>query len=229
MVETCMIFAAGFGTRMGDLTKTTPKPLLKVGETTLLDHALEFARQGGIKAIVVNTHYLAEQIQTHLENSADVSVIHEAPEILETGGGLKNARQKFDLDTVFCLNSDMIWLGQNPFQKMRQLWDPAKMDALLLMLPRDRALLYEGAGDFVLDAEDRLSRGSKADDEKLVFSGLQIIKTEPLDAIEDHHFSLNVLWDKSIENDRLYGTCYGGEWIDVGRPGGLDYATSRIG
>ncbi|MFN3607046.1 MAG: NTP transferase domain-containing protein, partial [Cypionkella sp.] len=84
-----MIFAAGFGTRMGDLTADCPKPLIPVAGRALIDHALHIARDAGCGKIVINLHYLGHMIEQRLHGQ-DIAFSHE-PEILETGGGLKAA------------------------------------------------------------------------------------------------------------------------------------------
>ena len=88
--DALMLFAAGFGTRMGALTRDRPKPLIEVGGRALLDHALDVASGAGIGRIAVNTHYKAEQIQAHLAGR-DIALAHEPDEILDTGGGLRAA------------------------------------------------------------------------------------------------------------------------------------------
>ena len=92
-----MILAAGYGTRMRPLTLATPKPLLKVGGRTMLDQALDkLIAATGIKRAVVNTFYLAEQIEAHLKMRKDIEiVISRETELLDTGGGIKNALSSF--------------------------------------------------------------------------------------------------------------------------------------
>ena len=109
--DALMLFAAGFGTRMGDLTADRPKPLIEVGGRALIDHALEQARDAGLGRIVVNVHYLADQVRSHLADSGDILISDETETILETGGGLKNALPLLGGDTVFTLNTDAVWTG----------------------------------------------------------------------------------------------------------------------
>mgnify|MGYP003445900653 FL=1 len=85
-----MLFAAGFGTRMGALTADRPKPLIPVAGRALIDHALAVAEDAGVARTVVNTHYRAEQLAAHLSGRG-VTISHEPGPILETGGGLKAA------------------------------------------------------------------------------------------------------------------------------------------
>lgn len=126
-----MIFAAGFGTRMGDLTKDRPKPLINVAGKALIDHALDRVTAYGAGTVVVNLHYKPELMRAHL---ADRGILfsEEQPEILETGGGLKAALPLLGDRPVFTMNSDAVWSGANPLRQLSQVWDPERMDALLL-------------------------------------------------------------------------------------------------
>ena len=127
-----MLFAAGFGSRMQPLTVDLPKPLILVAEESLLDRTLTLATAGGITKTVVNTHYLGDKIAKHLENYP-AQVVHE-PNILDTGGGLKNASKFFNGPVIFTSNSDAIWSGPNPFSYLFQNWRD-DCDALLLCAP----------------------------------------------------------------------------------------------
>ena len=84
----CMILAAGFGTRMGALTRDRPKPLIEVAGRPLIDHALDEARGGGAAPIAVNGHHFADQMRAHLAPMADVTFCEERLEILDSGGGI---------------------------------------------------------------------------------------------------------------------------------------------
>ncbi|MCX7646223.1 MAG: nucleotidyltransferase family protein [Rhodobacteraceae bacterium] len=218
-----MIFAAGFGTRMGALTATRPKPLIEVAGRALLDHALALAEGQGLDRIVVNAHYLAEQVAAHLAGRAGVSVAVERPEILDTGGGLRAALPLLGPGPVFTLNSDAVWTGPNPLATLRAAWDPARMDALLLLLPRERAAGHAGPGDFVRAAGGALARGPG-----LVYSGAQIVNPGRLAAVPDRAFSLNRLWDALIPEGRLHGVVHPGGWCDVGRPESIPLAEALL-
>jgi len=215
-----MLFAAGFGTRMGRLTARRPKPLIEVAGKALLDHALALAREVPCDPIVVNTHYLSDQIDAHLEGS-EVQTSHEWPDILDTGGGLKFAAPKFSSGTVMTLNTDAVWRGSNPLERLLASWDPEKMDALLLVQKAEDALGHS-QGDFSLDGGLLKRQGP------WIYLGAQIIKLAPVTAMTDAAFSLNKVWDSLIAAGTLFGTDYDGTWCDVGRPENIPLAESML-
>ena len=218
-----MLFAAGFGTRMGALTATQPKPMIKVAGKPLLEHALDLAKAAGIAKIVVNLHYLGDQIADHLQHR-DILLSWERDQILETGGGLKAALPLLGDGPVLTLNTDAVWSGQNPLTQLLTAWNPAKMDALLLLLSAEKALGHSGKGDFQLDPLGRISRANG--DSAPIYLGAQILKTQGLSAITEPVFSLNRLWDIAIANNRAFGLIHQGGWCDVGRPEGIALAES---
>lgn len=220
-----MLFAAGFGTRMAALTATQPKPLIKVAGKPLIDHALDLAAAAGVGQTVVNLHYRGEQLAAHLAERP-VALNWERARILETGGGLKAALPLLGAGPVLTLNSDAVWTGQNPLSQLLAHWDPARMDALLLLAPAERALGHGGKGDFQLDETGRITRAGGA--AAPVYLGAQILRTEMLAEITEEVFSLNLLWDRMIANRRAFGVIHQGGWCDVGRPEGIALAESLL-
>lgn len=213
-----MLFAAGFGTRMGVLTADRPKPLIPVAGRALIDHALDIAAKADVGRVVVNTHYRADQISAHLVGRG-VTISHEADRILETGGGLKAALPLLGDGPVAILNSDGIWTGANPLQTLAEAWDGQRMEALLLLLPLGRTLAHGPKGDFEVDAEGRLSRGTGKEDH--VYIGAQIIAPARVRATPDDVFSLNRPWNEMIAAGTAYGVLHPGGWCDVGHPEGI--------
>lgn len=223
MPDAVMLFAAGFGTRMRHLTASRPKPLLPVAGRPLLDHALALVDTAGIGTVVVNTHYLGDQIAAHLAPRPEIAISHETPEILETGGGLRKALPLLGAPTVFTLNTDAVWTGSNPLERLRSAWDPERMDALLMLVEPEFAHGHSGTGDFLRDGDGRLERGPGA-----IYCGVQILKTDGLAEIDAPAFSLNRLWDRMLERGRLFGLLHDGEWCDVGRPEGIGLAEAML-
>jgi MurNAc alpha-1-phosphate uridylyltransferase len=217
-----LMFAAGFGTRMKALTAKQPKPMIPVAGKPLVDHALTLLRDAGVETIVANLHYKPDVLRAHLEEQG-VDTITELPDILETGGGLRNSLSLLGEAPVFTLNTDAVWQGPNPVEMLAQAWNPTQMDALLIGIPPAQAQGHKGAGDFTITSDGRLTRGPG-----LVYGGVQIIKTDLLQSIEKETFSLNILWDKMLENGRLFGLPYPGEWCDVGHPEGIKVAERML-
>jgi MurNAc alpha-1-phosphate uridylyltransferase len=220
--DAVMVFAAGFGARMKHLTQDRPKPMIPVAGKPLIDHALDLARAVNPARIVVNLHYRADMLERHLSGT-DVQTIVEVPEILETGGGLRNALPLLGDGPVFTTNSDALWSGPNPLTMLAQAWNPDRMDGLLICIPTENTLGHEGKGDFDLDGDGTLTRGKTT-----IYGGVQIIKTDGLAAIAETKFSLNVLWDMMLSEQRLFGLRYPGNWCDVGRPEGIALAEGLL-
>lgn len=217
-----MIFAAGFGTRMLHLTAHQPKPLVKVAGRALIDHAVTLGQDAGATPIVANLHYLPDMLEEHLKGS-DVHTLRELPDILETGGGLRNALPVLGSAPVATLNSDAVWAGPNPLRLLMNAWDPTRMDALLICIPMEQVHGREGAGDFRIDDEGQLHRGGNT-----VYGGAQILKTDLLEQVPDAAFSLNVVWNIMAKNNRLFGLPYPGHWCDVGHPAGITEAEEML-
>ncbi|WP_241482653.1 nucleotidyltransferase family protein [Leisingera sp. ANG-M7] len=217
-----MLFAAGFGTRMRELTRDKPKPMIEVAGRPLIAHALDLAQAVQPARIAANVHYKPEPLKAFLEPKK-VLISHEAPEILDTGGGLRHALPLLGSGPVFTMNTDAIWKGPNPLLLAQEAWDPDRMDALLVCVPLERAAGRTGNGDFSADAEGRISRGGN-----LVYGGVQILKTEGLHDVEEQVFSLNVLWNRIAQAGRLFALEYPGRWCDVGHPEGITLAEDLI-
>lgn len=220
-----MIFAAGLGTRMGALTADRPKPLIPVAGRPLIDHALALAEDLPPAPRVVNLHYKADMLATHLKGR-NVTLTREQPDILDTGGGLRAALPLLGEGPVMTLNSDAVWTGPNPLPRLAAQWDGARMGALLLLAPPERATGYAGSGDFTMDTGGRIARAGGRPG--YAYLGAQIVDPAGLAAIPDRAFSLNRLWDRIIAEGRAYGLIHTGGWCDVGRPEGIALAESLL-
>ncbi len=234
MPQTAMIMAAGKGTRMMPLTKDRPKPLVRVAHTTLLDHVLVHLRNAGIGRIVVNVHYFADQVESHLaEHAADfhVTVSDERDLLLDTGGGLVRAKSLIAGDPFFCVNADNWWTdgAENALRRLAQAWDDATMDVLMLVVPTERAGNTQGTGDFDLDDQGRLSREGEKRSRPYVWTGIQMIAKRLIVDPPEDVFSTNVFWNRAIEAGRCYGLVHEGQWFDVGYPEAIHMTEEALG
>ena len=221
MTNAVMLFAAGFGTRMGALTRNQPKPLVPVAGRPLIDHAMEFVRDLPADRIVVNAHYKANQIVNHFAGT-DVQVSVEAPDILDTGGGLKAALPMLDNDVLFTMNTDAVWDGPNPLQVLKAAWKE-HMKALLLCVPKSQTVGHMGKGDIDIHPAGRAHWGTDT-----VYSGVQIIRSEFVSNSPETVFSLKKIWEGLEAKDQLHALPYPGRWCDVGRQEGIALAEDML-
>ncbi len=217
-----MVLAAGLGLRMRPITATTPKPLVEVAGRTMLDRALDHLIRAGVTHMVVNTHWLAEKITVHLAGRSGITLSHEET-LLETGGGVTKALPLLGERPFYVVNSDIIWTdGTQPaLSRLAQAWDDTRMDALLLMQRTATAMGYDGAGDFFLDATGQPRRRRGPQIAPLLFAGVQILHPRLFHDLPDGAFSLNLLYDRALEEHRLSGIVHDGRWFHVGTPEAL--------
>ena len=233
-VNTAMIMAAGKGTRMMPLTADRPKPLVEVGGVALLDHVLDHLRDAGIGKIVVNAHYLADQVEAHLAAHAtdfDVSISDERELLRDTGGGLVQALPMISDDPFICVNADNWWTndGQNAIARLMAHWDAARMDVLMLLVPLATAYNSQGIGDFNMDADGRLSRRVGDAPAPYVWTGIQLLSKKLIVDPPSDVFSTNVFWDRAIAEGRCMGLVHEGMWFDVGYPAAISATEDRLG
>jgi len=233
-IKTAMLMAAGLGKRMRPLTATRPKPLVKVAGRPLMDHALERLEAAGIERVIVNVHYLPDTIIAHMKarkSSMEVLISDERDKLLETGGGLMKVAALLGDEPFLCANSDNLWVDgpRDSIAMLADLWDDARMDALLLVVPHARANCHGGPGDFHMAADGRLSRRKPCHIAPFVFTGVQIMSPRLLTDPPGDVFSTNIFWNRAIEAGRLYGASHQGLWFDVGTPRAIPMVETIIG
>lgn len=231
-VTRAMIMGAGLGTRMRPLTDDRPKPMVTVAGRTLIDHAIDRLIAAGVSKIVVNVHYKADVLQAHLNQRRDVEIVYsdETEKLLDTGGGVVKAMPHFGGEPFFVINSDSIWVeGHSPaLPAMQKLWDPSRMDALLLLAEMETAMGYDGDGDFVLEADGAVARAKGRSEQPYAYPGVQIVHPRLFDGAPDGAFSTNIVWNMAIANRRLRGMVLDGVWIHVGTPHARDEAEAYL-
>ena len=233
--EVAMVMAAGLGKRMRPLTATRPKPLVEVAGKTLLDHTFDRLRAAGVRKAVVNVHYLADALEAHLRTRVkgiETVVSDEREMLLETGGGLVKALPLIDADPFLVVNSDNLWVD-GPVDSLRQLaalWDDARMDALLLLVPLAGANCHNGQGDFHMTAGGTIRRKKPGTVAPFVYTGIQMISKRLLQGEHpEGAFSTNLFWDRAIEAGRCFGARHQGLWFDVGAPPNIKKAEEILG
>jgi MurNAc alpha-1-phosphate uridylyltransferase len=231
MPSHAMVLAAGKGLRLRPLTLSRPKPLVEVSGQAMLDGVLDRLAEVGVAEAVVNAHHLGHMIEGHLQGRARPRIrISREQALLETGGGVKMALPLLGADPFFVINGDVVWRdGKAPaLQRLGDFWDPAVMDALLLLQSTASAVGYDGPGDFVMDQLGRLRRRKEGEIAPFLFAGLQILKPDLFRSTPDGPFSLNLLYDRALGVGRLYGLRHDGTWYHVGTPEDLQRVEAAL-
>jgi MurNAc alpha-1-phosphate uridylyltransferase len=227
-----MVLAAGMGVRMRPLTDKIPKPLVSVAGRPLLDHVLDRLAEAGVETAVLNVHHLADQIERHLtgRQTPGIVISDERSELLDTGGGVVKALPILGASPFFHLNADTIWIdGVRPnLLRLAAMFDPRRMDALLLLAATSASVGYGGRGDFTMAADGRLARRSERDVAPFVYAGVAILAPALFSTAPPGAFSLNLLFDRAIKAGRLYGLRLEGVWMHVGTPEAIAAAETAI-
>ncbi len=206
MIKKAMILAAGFGKRLNPLTLNCPKPLLKIGKETLLSNTINFLEQYEIKEVVINVHYLGDQIYEYLNKKKyklNINIINEKEKILNTGGGILNALKYFD-ESFLCINPDTIWNLKyiDEIKKMESKFILNKIKNILLVVDKGKSFDKNITGDFSL--ENDVIKREESKDLKYIYTGLQIINPEIFLNIKEKVFPINKIWDQLIQNRELF-------------------------
>jgi MurNAc alpha-1-phosphate uridylyltransferase len=229
---TAMVMAAGLGQRMRPLTDSRPKALIEVGGKALIDHILDRLEAAGVTRAVVNVHAFAEQMQAHLarRRSPEILISDERAALLETGGGLKHARAMLGEAPIWVANSDYVWatVRDDALGMVAATWDPAAMDACVIVAPKARTSGFDTPGDFTRDAAGRLTLRGEAAEAPLHCFGVQIIDPQRVYDVAATKFSLFQVWQAAAARGRLVGVEPDGFWMQVGDPAALAFAEARL-
>lgn len=231
-ITRAMIMAAGYGNRMRPLTNNVPKPMVKLQGKTLIDHVFDRLLDINMNCTVVNVHYLADELEDHLRTRIQPEIIisDERDILLDTGGGVKKALPFFSDQPFLVHNSDSVWV-EGPGSNLRRLlraWDSDKMDCLMLLALGVTSIGYHGRGDFAMTSKGKLRRRLYNEVVPFVFTGVSIVHPRLFADTPEGAFSMNMLWDRAIETDRLYGIRHDGVWMHVGTPEALQEAEEQL-
>jgi N-acetyl-alpha-D-muramate 1-phosphate uridylyltransferase len=222
MIDTAMILAAGRGERMRPITDTIPKPLIPVAGRSLLERSMDRLIAHGVTNIVVNVHYLGEQIAERLKGRAQI--VHE-DRLLETGGSVKNALPLLGDGPFFVLNGDGLWRESSGtmLQRLEMKWAPSHMDALLLLHPIHKVIGREPTdrGDFFVEPGGQLRHRGVASLAPYVFASVSVCDARLFRDSPEGPFSLLRLWNRAEDAGRLFGVFNDGDWFHIGTPEAL--------
>lgn len=231
-IERGMVLAAGLGTRMYPITQTIPKPLVRVRGTTLIDYALDALARVDVGQVAVNLHHHPDQIIEHLEarEHPKIAFSDERDELLDSGGGIKRALPLIGDAPFYLLNADSFWIegtGSNLI-RMAQQWDADCMDILLLVSDMVNAVGFDSKGDFMMEPDGQLHRRKESSVAPFAYAGAAILNPKIFDDAPEGPFSLNRLFDRALDQERMFGIRLDGLWLHVGTPEAIREAEEAI-
>jgi len=220
-----MVLAAGLGKRLRPLTLETPKPLLEAGGRPLVEFQLKKLSDAGIKDVVINLYHLGEKIEQTLGDGSRFGLritYSIEQELLETGGGIRNALSLLDDEPFVCISGDTYSefdLGLLPESL------PDGCDGLMVMT---RNPSHHEAGDFRLSNDGILSLAGPGD-ETVTYTGIAIFSPGLVRDETETAFPLRQVFDKAIAAGRMRGLFFDGYWCDVGTTERLDELRHHLG
>ena len=227
-----IVLAAGLGTRMRPYNGHVPKPLVQIGGKSLIDYSLDRLADAGVERVVVNVHHLADAVERHLASRKHPQIVisDERAELLGTGGGIAKAMPQLGDAPFFLVNSDTVWLdGVKPnFARLADAFDPATMDALLLLAPTAESIGYGGRGDFAMLPDGRLRRRGEREVVPFVYAGAAILSPALFAGAPAGAYPLTPLFDRAGAKDRLFGLRLEGLWMHVGTPEAVAAAEAAL-
>jgi MurNAc alpha-1-phosphate uridylyltransferase len=230
--RTAMVLAAGIGKRMRPLTDAKPKPLVEVAGRALIDSSLDRLAAAGVATAVVNLHHFADLLEAHLKKRAappKIVLSNEREMLLDTGGGIAKALPLLGEKPFFLVNSDSLWLEKNSnLARLAHAFDPARMDALLLLARAENTVGYEGRGDFYLEHGGRLRRREADENAPFTYAGGALLSAALFRDAPEGAFPLLSLFDRAQTKGRLCGLELEGCFLHVGTPGAIPLAEAAI-
>ena len=205
-IKTALILCAGYGKRLNPITLTTPKPLLKINEITLLENCINLIHSLGINKILINTFYLSEKIEQFLKDkkfNLEIKIINDGSDILNTGGGILNMINSSNETDFITFNPDTVWNEnyKKYIKDMEKFYFLNKAKNILLLANKNLSFDKNLKGDFNLKKnivkKDELNR--------LIYTGCQILNKSLFNSYEGGNFSISNIWNKLINKGELYG------------------------
>jgi N-acetyl-alpha-D-muramate 1-phosphate uridylyltransferase len=220
--KTAMVFAAGLGVRMRPITDALPKPLIKVGGRTLIDHCLDRLMENGVERAIVNVHWLADQIEAHLatRRSPKIMISDERSKLLDQGGALRRAAPMIGDGPFLICNTDAFWIEgpRSNLKRLAEAFDSKTMDILLLVAASAGAVGVDWPGDFTMSREGALQPREPREVAPFVYAGVGIVKPQLFESEALEVFRLAPFFHEAAGKGRLFGVRLDGLWVHVGRP-----------
>ena len=205
-IKTALILCAGFGKRLNPITLSTPKPLLKLNDKTMLEVCIDLTIKLGVQKIFINTFHLSDQIFKFIENKnfpISIQIIKEENEILNTGGGILNLINYSDDDDFIIFNPDTLWHKDylNEITQMQNFYFSNRLNNILLLSNKNLSFDKNFLGDFTLE-NNLLKKNEKND---YIYIGCQILNKSLFKEYKVSNFSISKIWNDLQKKDKLNG------------------------
>lgn len=232
ITQTAFILAAGKGTRLRPYTDTLPKPMVSIAGKPIIDHLVGKLKEIEIKNVIINLFYLGDSIKDYFKNTKQPYLIFsDEDEILETGGGVKNALHHIKDDVFFLINGDAFWVDsdeESVLSTLNNQWNPEKMDILLLLQPVSEMKLTKGIGDYNISDNGRAVRSHDQSGDYM-FAGVRLTKKSVFENTPNTPFSFLKLMDEAEKKGKLFGVVHQGDWHHISTANDLKAVNESLG
>jgi len=205
-IEVAVILGAGFGKRLSPITNKIPKPLVEIGNETILEKTIKLIKKLNFKKILINAHYKRDQLKNFIEKKnfdIDIELFEEVPEILNTGGGISNMIMENKNEYFLTLNPDTLWNENyiDEILKMENQFFNSNSKNILLVVNKDKSFDQNLVGDFNLEA----NMLNKTEPLNFVYTGCQILEKKIFKKFNNKSFPMSEVWNDLLSRNELMG------------------------
>ena len=205
-IEVAVILGAGFGKRLSPITNKIPKPLVEIGNETILEKTIKLVKKLNLKKILINTHYKRDQLKNFIKKKnfdIDIELFEEVPEILNTGGGILNMIMENKNEYFLTFNPDTLWNENyiDEILEMENQFFSSNSKNILLVVNKDKSFDQNLIGDFNLEA-DKLNKTKPLN---FIYTGCQILEKKIFKKFNNKSFPMSEVWNDLLSRNELMG------------------------
>ena len=205
-IEVAVILGAGFGKRLSPITNKIPKPLVEIGNETILEKTIKLVKKLNLKKILINTHYKRDQLKNFIEKKnfdIDIELFEEVPEILNTGGGILNMIMENKNENFLTFNPDTLWNENyiDEILKMENHFFNSNSKNILLVVNKNKSFDQNLIGDFNFEA-DKLYKTKPLN---FIYTGCQILEKKIFKKFNNKSFPMSEVWNDLLSRNELMG------------------------
>ena len=205
-IEVAVILGAGFGKRLSPITNKIPKPLVEIGNETILEKTIKLVKKLNLKKVLINAHYKRDQLKSFIEKKnfdIDIELFEEVPEILNTGGGILNMIMENKNENFLTFNPDTLWNENyvDEILKMENQFFNSNSKNILLVVNKDKSYDQNLIGDFNLE----VNKLNKTKPLNFIYTGCQILEKKIFKKFNNKSFPMSEVWNDLLSRNELMG------------------------